>query len=188
MPSWLLLDYGQVLCIAPPADEWSELVAAAGAADADTFHHSYWEHRVAYDRGDLTFGDYWDLVAPAGDLASMRKLDVAIWLHPDEPSVDAARRAAARGWRLALLSNAPEEVAAAIDAQDWMQFVGHRFYSCRIGEVKPEPRPYRHVLFSLNAEVGDVVFLDDRAANVEAARGLGFVADVYTDPGQIDRL
>jgi putative hydrolase of the HAD superfamily len=188
VPRWLLLDYGQVLCTAPPAPKWDELRKAAAAQDAAAFHDLYWHHRLAYDRGDLTATEYWQLVAPDGDLPRLRHFDVAIWLHPHQTSVDAAVRAGERGWHLALLSNAPVEVADAIDGLDWMQFVSHRFYSCRIREVKPAPQSYQHVLFSLKTEPDQVVFLDDRAANVEAAAALGMRAEVYTDPAQIDAL
>jgi putative hydrolase of the HAD superfamily len=188
MAGWLLLDYGQVLCTAPPADEWAALAAAAEHSDLDSFGRLYWRHRVAYDRGDLTPAGYWQLVAPSGDLVRLRRLDVAIWMHPHQPSVDAARRAAGRGWQLALLSNAPEDVAAAIDALDWMQFIGHRFFSCRIGEVKPEPQSYRQAILFLGTTAGDVVFMDDRAANVQAASELGIRAELYEGPEQMDRL
>lgn len=188
MATWLLLDYGQVLCTPPPDDEWSELVAAAGADDAGRFHDLYWEHRPAYDRGDLSPERYWQVVAPHGDLGRLRPLDVAIWLHPDTASVEAAARAAGRGWRLALLSNAPHEVADAIDELDWMQFVGPRLFSCRLGEVKPNPASYERALEQLGAEPADVAFVDDRPANVVAAARLGMRAEVYAGPGHLDSL
>jgi putative hydrolase of the HAD superfamily len=188
MARWLLLDYGQVLCTAPPQDEWEQLRRAAGHDDADRFYDAYWEHRVAYDRGDMTAGEYWDLVAPGGDLDRLRRLDVDIWLHRSEPAVAAATAAAARGWRLALFSNAPVDVAAGIDALSWLQPVERRFYSCRLRRVKPEPEAYEHVLSELEAAPHEVVFFDDRPVNVEAAAELGIRAFVFTDPAQIDSI
>lgn len=189
MARWLLLDYGQVLCTAPPADEWSALAGAAGYEDLDRFHDAYWAPRLAYDRADLTFDEYWaQVAAPGSDLATLRRIDVDMWLHPHRPSVEAADRAAGRGWRLALFSNAPVEVAEGIDGLGWLARFEHRFFSCRIGRVKPEPEAYAQVLAGLGAAPGDVVFFDDRPANVDGAAAFGIEAHLFTDAAQIDEL
>lgn len=190
----MLLDYGQVLSTAPPAGEWDELRRAAGPAgrDPEEFHSLYWDHRPEYDRGDVTVEEYWTRVlgpAPAADqLEELIRWDVAMWLHPHEPSVEAAHRAAKRGWRLALFSNAPVEVAAGIDALDWLEPFERRFYSCQLRANKPEAVAYRQVIEGLAAEPGDIVFFDDRPPNVEGARAMGIDAHVFTDASQIDRL
>jgi putative hydrolase of the HAD superfamily len=195
MDRWLLLDYGQVLCTAPPADEWAALHRAARPdLTGDAFYELYWSHRAAYDRGDLTAAGYWAEVAPEADPASVaaggavRALDVDIWMHPHQPSVDALAGRAAEGWRLALFSNAPVEVAAAIDGLGWLKPVERRFYSCHLGRVKPEPEAYLAVLDGLGVEAGRVVFFDDREANVQAARKLGIRAHVFTDAAQLRHL
>ncbi len=185
---WLLLDYGQVLCLAPPTDEWDGLRRAAGYADADRFHRHYWKHRLGYDRGDLTAPEYWAIVAPDADLATLIERDVAMWLHPDPPAVEAAARAGARGWQLALFSNAPVEVAAGIDALDWLAPVGRRFFSCPNGRVKPEPEAYLHVLEGLGAPPDHVTFFDDRQDNLQAAAHLGIRAHLFADAAQIDAV
>ena len=187
---WLLLDYGQVLSTAPPDDEWGELRKAAGPVGSDParFDAVYWEHRGPYDRADLTVEEYWAIVAPTGDLDEMRRLDVAIWLHPHRPSVDAAHRAGRQGWRLAILSNAPVEVAQGIDRLDWIQPFEHRFYSCDLKAIKPDPTVYLEVLHRLGAAPADVVFFDDRPDNVAAAAALGIDARHFTEAAQLDAV
>ena len=187
----MLLDYGQVLSTAPPEDEWEELRRAAGPVghDADRFHSVYWEHRPEYDRGDLTVEEYWTRALgdrpPAGQMEELIRWDVAMWLHPHGPSVEAATRAAKAGWRLALFSNAPVEVAAGIDALDWLDPLERRFYSCELRRIKPEPEAYQAVIRGLEADAGDIVFFDDRPSNVEAANAMGMRAYVFTDAAQI---
>lgn len=190
----MLLDYGQVLSTAPPDDEWGHLRRAAGPAgdDAEGFHTAYWEHRLRYDRGDLTVEEYWSLTlgeAPTpARLDELVRWDVAIWMHPHHPTVDAMQRAAERGWRLALFSNAPVEVAAGIERLEWLDPIELRFFSCRLRRVKPEPEAYHDVIRGLDAEPQDIVFFDDRPANVDAARQLGIRAHVFTEAAQIDRV
>ena len=190
----MLLDYGQVLSTAPPEDEWERLRRAAGPAgeDSERFYSVYWDHRPEYDRGDVSVEEYWTRVLgrPPSDqtLEELIRWDVAIWLHPHEPSVEAVNRASKRGWNLALFSNAPVEVAAGIDALEWLQPVERRFYSCQLRRIKPEPEAYEAVMAGLGAEPGEIVFFDDRRPNVEAAEALGIRAHLFTDAAQIDEV
>ena len=192
MNQWLLCDYGQVLSTAPPADEWEALRRAAGAPSGDEFHALYWEHRPAYDRADVPAAEYWCRVLGEEPdekrLEELFRWDVAMWLHPDEDSVAAALRTAERGFRLAILSNAPVEVAAGIAAQPWLAPFEHRFFSCDLRAIKPEPAAYAQVLAGLDVQPEQVVFFDDRPDNVAAAEELGIRAVLYRDPAQFDAI
>jgi putative hydrolase of the HAD superfamily len=53
------------------------------------------------------------------------------------------------------------------------------FFSCRLGCEKPDPAFYRKVQSHIGVEPGDILFLDDKPVNVEAARALGWNAEVY---------
>src|SRR5260370_36265947 len=46
-------------------------------------------------------------------------------------------------------------------------------YSCDYGSIKPEPSIYRNCLELLKVAPQDILYLDDRAENVEAAARLG---------------
>ena len=190
---WLLCDYGEVLSTAPtPADRAAIESAARWDPARGDFWRAYWGERPAYDRGDLTAGEYWAAVVgvapPDGDLGELVRLDAALWLHPNPESLAAAGRASERGLRLALFSNAPVEVAREIDAAPWLASFDPRFFSCNLRAVKPEPAAYEAVLRTLGARPEEVVFVDDRPANVAAARDLGIRAEIFEDPSQFDRI
>jgi putative hydrolase of the HAD superfamily len=190
--TWLLCDYGEVLSQPQSESDFAAIAHSAGRHD-DRFWADYWEHRPAYDRADITAADYWTAVigrrhdVEPDQLEHLIALDVASWLHPNVASVQAARRAQDRGHRLAILSNAPIEVAAGIDGLDWLVPFAPRIFSCRIGAIKPEPEVFVAALDALDAQPDEVVFIDDRAANVIAARSLGLQAVVFENPEQFDR-
>ncbi len=54
------------------------------------------------------------------------------------------------------------------------------FFSCEIGFQKPDPRFYQHIEGVLGLGGGAVLFWDDSRKNVEAARELGWNAEIYT--------
>lgn len=55
------------------------------------------------------------------------------------------------------------------------------YYSCEIGARKPDPAFFHHVLDDLRLGADEAVFVDDSAANVDAARALGLRV-VHHDP------
>jgi putative hydrolase of the HAD superfamily len=191
--TWLLCDYGEVLSEPPTDDDRTELAALAGWDRArGDFWQAYWVDRPAYDRADLTANTYWSRLLghrpTKGQLEQLTRRDTAGWLHPNQRSLAAAERARRRGLRLAILSNAPLEVAKGIDGAPWLASFSRRFFSCDLRAIKPEPAAYRVVLARLGARPGEVVFFDDRPANVAAAAEMGIDARLFEDPTQFDEV
>jgi putative hydrolase of the HAD superfamily len=191
--TWLLCDYGEVLCLPPSAADRAALMAAADwNRAAGEFWRAYWEDRPAYDRADLGVKEYWTRLlgcAPtAGQLGDLIAADTAGWLHPNRAAIAAAERAGERGLRLAILSNAPTEVADEIEDAPWLAAFGRRFFSCRLRAVKPDAAAYRAVLAALGAEPEEVVFFDDRPANVTGAARVGIDARLFEQASQLDEV
>jgi putative hydrolase of the HAD superfamily len=191
--TWLLCDYGEVLCLAPSDADRRALVKAAGwDPRRGDFWAAYWADRPGYDRADVTVEDYWARVLGhrpgARQLEALIAADGAGWLHPNLDSLAAAERAGQRGLHLAMLSNAPVEVADLIDSAPWMASFSRRFFSCRLRAIKPEPTAYQAVLDAIGAEPSDVVFFDDRPANVAGAALLGIDGRLFEYPGQLDEV
>ena len=191
--TWLICDYGEVLCLPQPTADKAAIVAAAAiAAAAGDFWKAYWRHRPAYDRADISAAEYWESVlgaAPSSpQLLDLVAADTASWLHPNMESIAAIDGLSERGIGLALLSNAPLEVAAGIDAAPWLESFAERFFSCHMKAVKPEPRAYEAVLDALGVAAGDVVFVDDRPANVHGARAVGMRAVLFDGPARLGTL
>ncbi|MBB2910840.1 putative hydrolase of the HAD superfamily [Streptosporangium becharense] len=185
MTGWLLLDYGEVISLPQPAEAVAALAALAGQEPA-VFGERYWRHRDAYDRGQASHAYWSDVLGralDAGDplVAELDMADVASWSHLNPASLRRIEELAGDGRRLALLSNAPEPLAAAIDAAPWAAAFSHRFYSCRLALAKPDSAIFERVLRELGAEPADVTFLDDRAVNVDAAAALGIDAVLFTE-------
>jgi putative hydrolase of the HAD superfamily len=191
--TWLLSDYGEVLSL-PPSEADRRKLAAVAAWDPTRgdFWEAYWLDRAAYDRADLTADHYWSRLLGhppvPNQLTGLIRADAAGWLRPNPDSVAAVERAGRRGLRLAILSNAPVEVAKEIDAAPWLAPFTRRFFSCDLRSVKPEAAAYQAALEALGARPSDVVFLDDRAANVAAAARLGIDARLFEGPAQFDEV
>jgi 2-haloacid dehalogenase len=79
------------------------------------------------------------------------------------------------------LTNLPAEwVAPVCDTFPAMRHMRDIIVSAHEGCVKPERRIYEITAERLPHAPSDVLFFDDRPANVEAARAFGFDAEVFT--------
>jgi len=61
------------------------------------------------------------------------------------------------------------------------------FVSHQTGHLKPSPEAFIHALTQMDLTPPEVLFLDDGAANVGAARGLGMAAEVVRNAAEIRR-
>jgi putative hydrolase of the HAD superfamily len=188
--TWVLFDYGGVICQPQPEADVALLASAAGCTVGE-FRAGYWAHRLAYDRAELDGVTFWQKVAAAAgrsftaaQMAELTRLDIASWRHLQPATVTLIEDLAAAGYRLALLSNAPAEVAEAVAALPVASHFEHCTFSCYLRAVKPEPEIYRAVLRVLGASPGEVIFLDDRPENVAGAEALGIRGVHFTGPDE----
>ena len=186
--TWVVFDYGGVICT-PQPDEDVALLAAAAGVPVPEFQGPYWAYRLSYDRAELDGTTYWHKVAAAlglsfsvSQIAELTRLDSASWLHLCDGTITLLEDLAAAGYRLALLSNAPADFAEVLVEQPVARFFEHLAFSAYLGSVKPEPECYRAVLAMLGASPGDVVFIDDRPENVAGAAAVGIHGVNFTTP------
>lgn len=184
--AWVMFDYGGVICTPQPDDDLAALAAAAGMSVAD-FESGYWPFRPAYDAADLTAAGYWQAVArhqgrsfTAGQIGELIRLDIASWSHMQPGTLEVIRDTRAAGHRLALLSNAPAEVARAVERLPVAEPFEHLLFSCDLRASKPDPTCFGKALSLLGAATQDVTFIDDRAGNVAGAARLGIRAIQFT--------
>ncbi|GAB7039350.1 MULTISPECIES: HAD family hydrolase [Catenuloplanes] len=150
----------------------------------DRFAEPYWRHRAEYDRGQPA-EDYWRKVAadlgvtwPAEEIARIDEFDARRWSEPAPGRLELIHTLQSAGVRTALLSNAPASMARVARESRWSAGFDHRFFSCDLGVIKPEPEIYAEVERTLGTH--HLIFFDDRPPNVAAARDRGWQAHVWT--------
>jgi putative hydrolase of the HAD superfamily len=176
----VILDYGEVLCHAPTAADWSRM-AGIFNIDPVLFRHLWGKNRLSYDRGDVSYEAYWEEIAdetktklgPA-DFKVLSPWDVEMWARIDPTMVEWLERLHASGIKTGLLSNMPNDmIRYAREQFGWLKNFDHQTFSAEVRITKPDAGIYEHSLKGLAVNAWDALFVDDRAVNVEGAQKIG---------------
>lgn len=132
---------------------------------------------VEYDRGTLTLDQVVDaLCALHGCTPEVARAYLREAIDRQEP-VRATERLVGKlkraGYRLYVLSNMSREFIDFLRRADVYALFDGEVVSCEEGTVKPEPRIYRILLDRYGLDPAQTLFIDDRAANIAAAREAG---------------
>jgi putative hydrolase of the HAD superfamily len=190
----VLFDYGQVLSGPPDPAAWARLRAVSGLDEA-RLQEAYWKFRHDYDRCALTGRSYWDAVAGHGgvrfDSAQVDALmvaDIDLWSQLNLPMVEWAGRLQQAGVRTGILSNIGDCIGEGVVARlPWLAGFDHCVWSHTMRTAKPDPAIYLETAQALKTAVGNILFIDDRAENVDAAAKLGMQAVHYTTHAEFER-
>lgn len=180
----VLFDYGLVLTGPPDPAAWARMQQLTGH-DEPALQAAYWTPRHAYDRGDLTGHDYWSQVAgpEAQDpiLSQLIDADTDLWTVPNQPMIDWAISLQRAGIRTGILSNLGDSMMHGVLARcPWLNGFYHHTWSHTLNLAKPEPAIYAHAAAGLDTPPEHILFVDDRADNIEAAHRAGLQTLQYT--------
>ena len=188
--TWVMFDYGGVVAYPPTDEDLARLAAAAGGA-APAFADAYWRWRPPYDLAELDADGYWRQLGRSlgrryseAEVTRLTRLELAPWLRMQAGTVALIGDLAAAGAPLAMLSNAPAELADAIRGLPIAAHFRHLIFSCHLKSAKPDPECYGAALARIGARADEVIFVDDRSENVVAATDLGLRSVHFTSPEQ----
>src|ERR1700723_2073354 len=176
----VVFDYGNVLCLEQTLEDMKGMALVCGIPH-ERFSELYWKLRPPYDRGEIEGPAYWTAVVGQQELglsrhqiATLIKLDSESITRPNQGAVRWAKLLHHAGFPLTLLSNMPLELSRHVTKSfPILSTFEYLIYSCDYGTIKPELAIYRNCLEILRAAPQDILYLDDRAENVEAAARLG---------------
>ena len=90
-----------------------------------------------------------------------------------------------KGIRVGMLSNIDDRYTKLIRDFGFYEPFEPCLLSCEMGLEKPDPKAYELLLNTMKLPAGDIVFIDDKAENVEAAKKIGIDAIVFKSQEQL---
>ncbi len=179
----VIFDYGMVLTGQPNADAHDAMVRITGLP-REQFEAHYWADRHAYDEGKLTGLQFWQnlvrdakLNLGASTIDELNALDARMWTTQNPAMLAWQIALKHHGIRTAILSNMGDTVLASIQREfDWLPRFDVLIWSFEHKMAKPDPAIYRLTLEKLETRPEEALFIDDKQANIDAARDLGLAA------------
>jgi putative hydrolase of the HAD superfamily len=152
--------------------------------DPEDFLEVYSQSRGAYDQGLETPEEYWLRFAReagvrinAERIEELRKWDTRMWSRINHEMKDWLGALHEAGFTTALLSNMQLDMAEySRRSFPWLAHFDHLIFSYEVRLIKPDPAIYRHALQQIGIKAKEAIFVDDRQANVDAAKAMGLRA------------
>jgi putative hydrolase of the HAD superfamily len=190
----VVFDYGEVISRSPSESDRAELVRIA-AVPEERFWERYWAHRDALDRGDLSVTDYWHTIADEvgaawspGIVQQLWAADFRSWVSVEPGTVELLADMHEGGTRLALLSNAGFDFSDPFRFSPMGQYFERIFVSAEMNALKPEPAIYLEVATELGISPAQMVFIDNKSVNTDAAAALGITVHHFTGVESLARF
>jgi putative hydrolase of the HAD superfamily len=113
-------------------------------------------------------------------VSSLIAADVNLWSRLNLPMVEWAQHLQRAGIRTGILSNIGDAMAEGLIAKfDWISAFDHCVWSYSLKLAKPEAAIYRCAAEGLDTDPSQILFIDDKIENIEAAESIGMQAIQY---------
>ena len=182
----VVFDYGEVISFSPSDSDRQALLSIARVPE-ESFWPPYWQNRDALDAGTMSIRQYWlEIARHAGVDFSESRIqqlwiaDYRSWLSVNPDTYDVLLALRDGGTRMALLSNAGFDFGGYFRHGPMGSLFERIFVSAEMGKLKPEQAIYQEVLDELGIEAGDMIFIDNKAVNIDGAAALGIDGHVFT--------
>lgn len=182
----VVFDYGEVISFSP-SDSDRQAILSIARVPEESFWPPYWQNRDALDAGTMSIRQYWlEIARHAGVDFSESRIqqlwiaDYRSWLSVNPDTYDVLLALREGGTRMALLSNAGFDFGGYFRHGPMGSLFERVFVSAEMGRLKPEQAIYQEVLDELGIEAGDMIFIDNKAVNIDGAAALGIDGHVFT--------
>jgi len=192
-PQFIYFDMGNVL-LPFSHEKMAEQMARVAGVEAKRAWNILFEDGLewAFERGELTRDQFYDRFCEAAgswpDLAALDQAGNDIF-ELNAPIMGLIGRLVCAGYRLGVCSNtSPSHWDHCTIRYRYLttMFAIHAL-SFRLQAIKPDPRFYAGATKLAGVEPGKILFADDRADNVAAAKAAGWDAVQYESVSQLNQ-
>lgn len=166
--------------LATRRDAWRRVLGPQG--DLDGFTAAVFEAEDLALAGRLDFVGLLASVLVEWNCHGTMEDALATWtmIESDSAITDIVAALRRTGVKCCLATNQePFRATYMSGSLEYAQLFDHEFYSCRMGLAKPAVAYFTAILSDLDVRPNEVLFIDDRQANVDAARKVGINAAIF---------
>lgn len=178
--AWLVAEYGlepQRTLLALQS-QWQAEGALWHTVDSEAAEAAYWE------RYGLGLTERLGL-APEAAGAIFERFPYQRYMRPYPEAAEVLAALRARGLKIGVLSNSYPSIGLTLEAMGLAQWVDVPLSMCSLGVHKPDVRAFVLAAQAMALAPAEILFVDDKFENVEAARAVGMQACQIDRSGQV---
>lgn len=155
------------------------------------FQHS--DENKQFRRGEMDEATFWSYAKNALGVSltndEIFKL-LADSYQVDPQVVEVVKKVRSLGYKTCICTNNyPTRIRLLDQKFHFLSDFDIHIFSYQVGAIKPDPKIYQALITAANCRPEEIVYSDDRSANVQAALDLGINSFVYQDfPDFLSRL
>ena len=135
------------------------------------------KHLHNLDSGNVQEKTFWDKIADDVNSHTLKENTESLWntyfrknAKPNQDVINLAKTIRENSYTMGIISNIEEITHRVVEDWNVLEHFEHKFMSYQIGFSKPDSRIYEHVIERLPFDPTQMIFIDDKAPNVEAAK------------------
>lgn len=187
----VIFDFGRVISAQKPVSLFRAYEEALGlepnTINQIMFDSQSWRDAIV---GRISTQEFWHAIGPELGLESCEKIDEFRKRYHADESIDRGVLSLIRQlhhrYKLAVLSNAPPDLADWLSDWGIIDLFDVVFCSGDEGMVKPDPAVYHLTLNRLGILPKEAVFIDDTIGHVKAAQSLGIHGVRFTNAARLE--
>ena len=135
-------------------------------------------HRGALFTGKISEFDFWRIVLE-GYFTRSENFEIIDQVFQERSSINEdilslAKKLGNSHHRIGILSNITPQTRISLNEKKIFEFFKYKFFSDLIGFAKPDPNIFHFVKNNLNEPLTEILLIDDKIENIEAAKKSGF--------------
>ncbi|MBX9923365.1 MAG: HAD family phosphatase [Rhabdochlamydiaceae bacterium] len=191
-PQAIVFDFGGVMTMEPNREAVVHFLCTSFNLSAEGFEQINQDKKKAVKLGK-TDAEFWLQYAKDRKVCLPKDwvqnfntvMKDAIGVNPE--MYELVSQLKGNGTPVAMLSNIDDRLARLIHDFGLYEPFDPCLLSCEIGLEKPDLKIYDVLLKKMNLPAKDIVFVDDRLENVEAAQKMGFDAILFNSQEQLQK-
>lgn len=184
----IYFDCGGVL-IKNPLAEIFRVCGAILSVPREWIEEAYFVYEKDFATGKISESQFWKKFALNRNLPALT--DTNLWkkalidAYVELPfTLGLIRNLKNKGWRIGILSNIEEPTLRYFEER-YSEIFKPQIYSCKQGFMKPEVEIYRRAIEASGVHPENILFIDDKAENIDVAREVGMTGIVFENARQL---
>ncbi len=161
--------------------------------DEELVFDSFLKHLHKLDSGKIEEQEFWNKIASDVNSTTLKENTESLWntyfrknAKPNHDVIELSKLIHNK-YTMGIISNIEKITHKIIDDWHVLDSFEHKFMSYEIGFSKPDSRIYEYVINNLPFEPENMIFIDDKESNVDAAIASGFEAIHFTDYAKLKK-